>query len=243
MSRYYPNENFEINVARGLVKGTSGVHKFGAVPSMSTSDTGTIWDISDTFYPWATWDAGPSLVTVDCADPAEVGGQVQIEGLDANYNTLIEIVDLTLQTGNSSINTFRRVSRVFYIDQTSLTNTGDIDVKVGLVTVAKITAGKGQTLMAVYTVPAGYTLFIKHFVCSTVGTDSCSGDVQFRFDGQSNFRIGHAFEVTGQYSYEFESLLVIPEKTDIDVRVEMIAGNNARITSAFDGTLIKNGLS
>lgn len=242
MSKYYPNEDFELNVARGLVKGTSGLHKFGAVPAMSSSDSGTVWDISDTFYPWETWDAGASLVTVDCADSDEVGGQVQIEGLDANYNPQTEVIDLSSQTGNSSVNTFSRVFRAFFIG-TALTNSGSINIKVGTVTVARITAGKGQTLMGVYTVPAGFTLYIKHFVCSTLGTDAVSGDVQFRFFGQNTFRIAHAFEVSGQYGYEFESLIVVPEKSDIDIRIEMVNGNNARIATAFDGLLIKNGLS
>lgn len=37
---YYPNEDTNLNIARGLVKGTKHIHKFGAVPAMSQSQFG-----------------------------------------------------------------------------------------------------------------------------------------------------------------------------------------------------------
>ena len=48
---YYPTENLSLNISRGLVKGTSYVHKFGAVDAMSQNVSGTIWDVDDALYP------------------------------------------------------------------------------------------------------------------------------------------------------------------------------------------------
>lgn len=243
MPQYYPTEYLELNIARGLVKGVSHVHKFGAAPEMSNGTTGSVWDVSETLYPWSAFNSGASVLTIDCASTDEVGGQVSIQGLDANYELQTEVVDLTTQNGNTTENTFIRVFRAYYIDQTALTNTGNINIKVGVTTVARITAGKGQTLMAIYTVPAGHTAYLQKGSCGTVSTDSVSGDMMVRYFGQNNFRIGHAFETTGQYTYDFPVPLAIPEKSDIDVRISLIVGNNIRVSAAFDMILIKDGLN
>ena len=46
-------EDERIKISRGQVKGVIPVHKFGAVPTMSTNTTGTVWDKNDTIYPWS----------------------------------------------------------------------------------------------------------------------------------------------------------------------------------------------
>ena len=58
---HYPTGNLGLNIARGLVKGTTYIHKFGAVPSMSTNTTGTVWDVGDTLYPWSAFASASTL--------------------------------------------------------------------------------------------------------------------------------------------------------------------------------------
>jgi len=89
MAAYYPMDNLFLNISRGLVKGTSYVHKFGAVPSMSTNTTGTVWDIADTLYPWPAW-ATAGTITIDRASTSDANKQVTVVGLDADYNALTE---------------------------------------------------------------------------------------------------------------------------------------------------------
>ena len=43
----------------------------------------------------------------------------------------------------------------------------------------------------------------------------------------------------GQYDYTFQTLIPVPEKTDIDIRATM-RSNNKRITAAFDVLLVDN---
>ena len=128
MANYFPMDNLFLNISRGLVKGTSYVHKFGAVPSMSTNTTGSVWDIGDTVYPWSAW-ATAGTITIDRADASDANKQVTVVGLDANYDPIEETIVLTNATGNASTNSFIRVFRAFVIDGGT--------VNVGLITIKK----------------------------------------------------------------------------------------------------------
>lgn len=239
ITRVGTSEPFELQVARGQVAYHSAVHKFGAVPAMSVGTTGTVWDVDDTFYPWASL-ASASTLTVDRASASDAGKTITIVGLDANYNEISENVTLTAATGNATTNAFLRVYRA-YMYNGSATNVGNIDVKVSTTVVARITAGKGQTLMAVYTVPAGYTAYLTQGVMSIKSGADATGDFFIRYGGETAFRIAHTFEVSSaEYFYAFHVPFAVPEKSDIDVRAS-VRSNNARVTAAFDMILIKNG--
>jgi hypothetical protein len=241
MAQYFPMDNLFLNISRGLVKGTSYVHKFGAVPTLSVNTTGTVWDVNDTVYPWSAW-ATAGTITIDRADAGDANKQITVVGLDASYNPLTETITLTNSTGNVSTNSFLRVFRAFVVDGT--TNVGLISIKRNSTTVAAITAGKGQTLMSVYTVPAGYTGYLMKGTASAQAGADGTGDMYIRYFGQSSFRVGHSFELSGgggQYLYEFATPIAIPAKSDIDVRITT-RSNNGRYTAAFDLILIQDNL-
>lgn len=245
MAGYYPQAELNLNIARGLVKGTSFNHKFGAVPALSINTTGTVWDLNDTLYPWTALDT-PAVVNVERTNVADEGHVVTVQGLDSDYNFVEEEITIS---GADTLGTtlFRRVNRAFCTDG-GATNTGNINIEAGAAggtVVARITAGKGQTLMAVYTVPAGYTAYITQGVASVQSGGNATGDMMIRRFGQDTFRTGHSFEVTatgGSYFYPFSVPVAVPEKSDIDIRARA-AGNNSRITAAFDLVIIKNGLT
>lgn len=242
---YYPQAELNLNIARGLVKGTTFNHKFGAVPALSINTTGTIWDVNDTLYPWTALDT-PAVVNIERNNVADEGHVVTVQGLDADYNFQEEEITIS---GADTLGTklFRRVNRAFCTNG-GATNVGNIDIEAGAAggtTVARITAGKGQTLMAVYTVPAGYTAYIAQGTATVQSGGAATGDMMVRYDGQTTFRVGHSFEAAatgGQYIYKFTVPIPIPEKSDIDIRAKA-AGNNSRVTAAFDMILIKNGIS
>ena len=241
MPQYFPMDNLFLNIARGLVKGTSFIHKFGAVPAMATNTIGTIWDINDTVYPWSAWDTA-GTITIDRANTGDANKSVTVVGLDSNYNALTETIVLATPTGNASTSSFIRVFRAFIVDGS--TNVGLISIKKGATTVAAITATKGQTLMAIYTIPAGHTGYLMKGTASAQAGADATGDMFVRYAGQSSFRIGHSFEVSGaggQYLYDFATPIPIPAKSDIDVRI-VTRSNNGRYTAAFDLILIKDSL-
>jgi hypothetical protein len=232
-------EEEKIKISRGMVKDASFIHKFGAVPAMSQSANGTIWDKNDTIYPWSAWDTA-SNVNVDAASASDVGKSVTVVGLDANYNQMSETITLVGQNNNYSSNTFSRIFRAFVSDGEA--NAGKITIQKNSTDVAIITTTFSQTLMAIYTVPAGYTGYIYKGTCSAqAGADGTAG-MFIRYFGQTSFRIGHSFEVSGaggQYTYDFSFPIPIPEKSDIDVRITTRT-NNGRYTAAFDLLLVKN---
>lgn len=235
------SNNYFFNIGLGDIPGTSQVHKFGAVPAMSQNTGGTIWDVDDTNYPWSAFSSGASTVTVDRADAGDADKDVYIQGLDASYNIVDDTVTLTNATGNTSTQSFLRVFRA-YITGSSSTNVGDVDIKVGSTVVARINEDKGQTLMAVYTVPAGYTGYLMQGIATCQDGADATGDMFLRYFGSDAFRVGHSFEFSGDggpYHYKFTVPISIPEKSDIDIRAT-VRSNNARLTAAFDLILVEN---
>jgi hypothetical protein len=229
--------NFYVDVAAGTIPYHFINHKFGAVPAMSQNTTGTIWDVNDTLYPWAAFTTA-SVVNVDRDSASDAGKTVKVVGLDENYNQQEEDIVLTDASNNLGTKLWKRVFRAFTSD--GVTNVGNIDIQINSTTVARITANKGQTLMAVYTVPAGYTGYLFKGICSAQASADGTGDMFVRYGGTNSFRVGHSFEVSGvggAYVYDFTFPIKLPEKTDIDVRITTRT-NNGRYTAAFDMLII-----
>ena len=233
-------EHDRLAIAKGEVSGHSFVHKFGAVPQMSNNTTGTVWDVNDTPYPWASW-ATAGTISIPAVNASDDGKTVSIVGLDADYNPLTENIEVSSSVAVTTTNSFIRIYRAFMVNG-SATNIGNINIQKGGVTVARITAGKAQTLRAIYTVPAGYTAYLTQGTCTCQAGSDATGFMFVRYGGESSFRVGHSFEVSGaggQYFYPFDVPIPIPEKSDIDVEVS-IRTNNARVTAAFDLILMQN---
>jgi len=223
--------NFGLGVAKGQFADISHVHKFGAVPAMSQNQSGTVWDVNDTTYPWASFSSAGTL-SIPAVNASDNGLQVTIQGLDDNYDSLTETVTVSSAASVTTSNAFRRVFRAF----SDTTNVANINIQKSAVTVARITTNKAQTLMAIYTVPAGHTAYILKGTASCQAGADATGDMFVRYFGQDSFRVGHSFEVSGvggQYTYDFGAAIKVPEKSDIDIRAK-VRSNNARVTAAFD---------
>jgi hypothetical protein len=234
------NKPFYLEVAQGQIAGYSFNHKFGAVSSMSTNTTGTIWDIDDTVYPWTSWDTA-GTITLTRASASDADKVVTVQGLDSNYNVASEDITLTAASGNAGTVSWKRVNRMFMIADGG-GNVGHVTAVKGGVNVARITAGYGQTLMAVYTVPAGKTGYLLQGTMTAQNGADATGIMLVRYFGTDVFRTGHTFEVSGaggQYDYEFSIPIPITEKSDIDVRAST-RSNNGRYTAAFDILLVDN---
>ena len=226
-----------INIARGLVLDTTYEHKFGAVLSMSVSATGTVWDVDDTLYPWSAWDTA-GVLTIPAVNASDNGGTVTVTGLDANYDVISEEFVVSSSGTTTGTKTFKRAYRAFFTDGTS--NIGNITIQRGGTTIALIRAGQAQTLMAVYTVPEGHTVYMSKVSMSIEAGGDASGNVYSRIPSQTSFRIKHTFEIGdgGHYLYDFTVPLKFDARTDIDFRCSMRT-NNSRASAAFDMILIK----
>ena len=83
-----------------------------------------------------------------------------IEGLDANYHEQTETVTLTGTSAVTTTNTFIRVFRMTYEDGANVGTITARTVSASGTVVAQIDVGYAQTLMAVYTIPAGHTGYL-----------------------------------------------------------------------------------
>lgn len=226
--------NYGLGIAKGQFDDITHIHKFGAVPAMSQNQTGTIWDVNDTTYPWSSFDTAGTL-SIPAVNASDNGKSIVLVGLDNDYLELTETVTVSSSGATTTTQSFKRIFRA-YVTNGSVTNVGDIVVQKGGTTVATIKAGKAQTLMAVYTVPAGKTGYILKGVATCQAGADATGDMFVRYFGQDSFRVGHTFEVSGtggEYLYDFGVPVKIPAKSDIDVRCS-VRSNNARVTAAFD---------
>ena len=234
-----------------LPAGFGQVHKFGAVPAMSIDTIGTIWDENDTIYPWAAIDGNGALnikVTntnnENSLNTSLDGDTVEIQGLDENYEIQTETVTISGSTATTA-NPYKRIYRARY------QNGGSFDVNTSAriliqtstnVTVAKILENQGQTLMSIYTIPAGFTGYLMRLDVTAQETATGEFKLMVREGGVGSFAIRHVAEVTGRggpYQLEYPIPQSFPEKSDIDARIHTFA-NNGRYTCTFDILLVDN---
>lgn len=232
----HPTPNVYLDIARGAISNSKIVHKFGANFDIDQgTDPESVWT-GGGVYPWASLSSAQTIycLSTDAGDTTTL----TIQGLDANYDEISETVTLTGTSAVTTTNTFLRVFRMTY----DATNVGTITartVSASGTVVAQIDAGYAQTLMAVYTVPAGFTAYLVALDATIDGTKTCQMLMYHRLFGKP-FRIAHVAESDGHYRYDFTAPLTVPEKTDIDIRINEVSGNDARVTANFDLVLIKD---
>lgn len=226
--------NFGLGLAKGQFDDVSAVHVIGAVPAMSQNQTGTIWDVNDTTYPWASW-ASAGTLSIPAVNASDDGKSVVLIGLDSDYNVLTETVEVSSSGATATTGSFLRLNSA-YITNGSATNVGNIVIQKSGTTVGTIRAGNAQTSQAIYTLPANHTGYLIKGVCTCQSGADATGKMFVRTFGQESFRLGHSFEVAGsggEYEYTFGIPFKIAPKSDIDVRCT-VRSNNARVTAAFD---------
>jgi len=237
---------FYLAVQQGKVPGYSMVNKFGYNSSIGSGAFETIWETGND-YPWQS-----SAVTVDVVsdnandDVAGTGARtLRIQGLDGSYNFAEETVDMDGTTTVTTTQTFLRVFRMSVETAgTSGNNEGTITVTYtgGSDVAATITAGNGQTLMTLYTIPAGYTGYLLSMNISS-GKDQ---EMQFKFIQRDNSVTNAAFQTKqfldvrgGQTTVIFNAINVIPQKSDIYVSGKSNSTSSA--SASFDLLLVQDG--
>lgn len=244
ISRFLDNSDIaeRIHIAKGMMRGVEGVHKFGAVPAMSNGVTGTVWDKSDTLYPWSAFDT-PGILTVatttsnGSASTGDNGKTIIIIGLDENFNPQQDTITVSGGVGTGT-KIFGRVYRAYITNGD--TNATQWRVSRGGTEVLRVSIGKSQTLMALYTVPAKKYGYLMSGTASIQAGADATVDMYVRYGGTGAFRIGHSLEISGMggpYNYNFTIPTELPPKTDIDIRTS-VRSNNARLTAAFDIVLL-----
>ena len=226
------NMPFGLGVQKGIVTNFSGVQKFGLNTAVGTSFE-TIWDGNNTYsYPSS---AGTATATSSSTD--DNTGTVEIQGLDSSYDLVTETLTIGGSAGSTSfIRVFRAVMKTA---NTGNTNVGDISITVSSTTVAKITAGYGQTLMALYTVPRKYNAYILQL---DVGSSKdLENEIRLITKEISNGDVWNtkAFITTrgGFIEKNYIVPIKIPEKTDIEIIAK--ASATSAVSAGFEFVLEK----
>lgn len=234
---YYISDE-RLNISRGLVKGASFVHKFGYNPDIdTTTDPETVWSHGG-LYPWSALDGAAQTLYVKSASASDTMA-VTFYGHDNDGVEISDTITLTGTTAVASTKAFKRIYRAFVVG--SVANVGEITwhtVSGSGSVVCNIAAEEGQTLMSLYSIPAGKTGYLYCGDCSINSGKEVTIKFYVRYPG-SPFRIAHVVELAGiNYRYDFPFPPVLPAGTDIEVRVDNANDNNCRVAANFDILLI-----
>lgn len=236
---------YELQVSQGQIAGATSFYKFGFNPDINGTEE-TIWTQGGN-VPWPTTAFTAYIVSDDAADSGtSTGAQtVQVEGLDADYNIKSVSVTLNGTTEVAISGTWIRINRAFVtLSGTGGTAAGTIRVQSsgGGVVYADLGIGN-QTQMAVYTVPAGYTLYLDDVsFTAALGIQAKNVTVKFvlRNFGTNTFRTGIIETVqSNSLLVPFPYPFAIAEKTDVECRA-FSDTTNVEVSASFQGVLIKN---
>ena len=251
-TKYGKDEEFSLQVARGLIPGHSAITVFGYNPDVDTSEE-SVWPNGGT-VPHPTAASVLKVSSTDAADasPSGTGARtVLITGLNGNFNEVSETIVLNGQTAVNTVNSY------LYVNGLTVTsvgsggaNAGDINVGTGTVTAGvpavlydMIAIGYNNRTTGHYCVPAGYTAFLVHGLFTAgqaSGSTSVTGKLLVHSPDDNIVRVGAITTLNnGVVQYMFNYPTAIPEKSCVGATAIGSANNNS-VSSMFNICLIKN---
>ena len=204
------------------------IDKSGATSTLGTTPATmtTVWSYTGLF-PWTTFaGSGDKLYIKSLTDDPKVRNKsIKIEGLDSNYNILIEEVAFGSDTtvAVSTTNNFYRINRIYLTgnNTNNLPQTYDIEVRYGSTSgtiVSYLTAPWARGQNCFYTVPAGYEAFLLSLNGNSGKDDEITSSLWVRtFNGTWELKKSFKF-ISGLFDHNFRTPLRIPEKSDVEIR-------------------------
>lgn len=245
------NFGWGIQLADGDIDGVSHIEKFGMNLDVD-SDKETIWDGGGIYTYIET--AETLTVTSDSIEDVPSGSgarSVEIQGM----NQAGEVVVETVNVGATTIGAFKRVFRVKVVSVgASGVNEGTISITsddtstvlaiIGVDGTGASAAGRGQTFMAQYTIPAGKTGYITQW---TVGAGKQNTDAIAMLMTRDPDAVGNgawnARDIITVSATTYAKNYNIPIKLnagdDVEVRAYSTT-NNSLVSSTFCIILIDN---
>lgn len=237
ISQFGRIEPFELQVSRGQITGHKRLLKFGYNPLIDEIEE-TVWEAGGLYvYPTSAL----ILTATSSAGATDSAVAITVQGLDANYNEISENIVLSGAGAATTTQSFFRVYRAFVTGSKALT--GIVSFANGGTTYATINSDN-QTLMSLWTVPAGYTAYLMQ-TDVTVMTEANNkfGTVRLvtRLPG-SVFRTQDLFAAQNTDIVRvYANPLPIAEKTDIEFRAIGSSANSLlHVSATFELVYIKN---
>ena len=196
------------------------VNIFGFSRSVGTTFQ-TIWNDGGQYvHPSAAVQM--SCVSTSASDTMTI----VISGLDANYETIAEIVQLNGTTPVTTTNLFYRINSATIL---SGSNVGDITVSQGCTEYANIEATLGTTQACVYTVPADHSLYIFR-ISLTSGTVNSNKYITYRNRVDSStgrvLRVAEATFQLNMQTFDRQIPFRIAPKSDFQFEAKSSSGTN-----------------
>ena len=218
------DEQFNLNVARGKVRGAKLVNIFGHNNSQGTVFR-TVWEKSDTSDLLKPASALQMTVTSDIGTTADDGVVIRVIGLDANYAEIAENVTLNNATPPTTTNSFLRINTVVTVSGNA---TGNVSVSNGANEYAHILAGTGKNQASIYTVPAGSSFYL-YRIDAFMNDGAAAKPGEFR--NRSTLSSGVILRVAdtpylNQMNIKRDFPFKYSEKTDIEFQIRSLSGTN-----------------
>jgi hypothetical protein len=243
-------------IAMGAVEGSFAVNKFGENPDILAGTTEDVWDggaVAGGHYVFPTTASITHIRQATDQVGTDGGATIELQGLDANWDLVVQTADLDAADTTTEVLLTTPLIRVFR--KKVLANvvlSADVwSGATGMVAATAnsiITAGKNQTLMAIYSVPAGYTAYMSSYYYSVVNsTNKTPTSTEFAlwaadraagYEFQLKHEVAIPINGPGNQHY-FNPPVRFTEKTDIRLSAEPI-DQPAYVHAGFDLTLIKN---
>jgi hypothetical protein len=216
------------------------VQKYGYTHDLDSLQTDshlqTIWTGPEA-YPWSSLES-PVTLTASSSNTQD-NTQITIQGLDDQWDQQTHVIHLNGSTPVVIPSQWRRVFRVY--TSGGVATQGDVTVTITdtTVIVAHVPVEEQQTLMALYTVPRGYTAYMTGFDSTVSRNEDMLFRLRIRQPG-GVFRTQHVAQVyQAPYHYKYEVYKTVSEMCDIECTGEP-TNNNVSAHAAFDLILIKN---
>ena len=259
--RWFPNnQDFYLELAKGNIPGHSFIHKFGYAPDYDQGDGFvTVHGLADNSLTKTQLVIQYSATAVIDAIISSNNGDTQdyeIQGLDGNYNIVVQTITITGQTEKALDTPLLRVFRVknmgvtnnaghiYVYENTDGDTTGVPDTAADIRAI--IHAGDNQTHMAVYTIPNGKTGYMTNFYLSTHGANKSAVydlDLFFRSFG-GVFQLKHTSSSSDSGTSHWGHTYKVPEplaaKTDVEIQCNVIgtAVTAASVSAGFSIILV-----
>ena len=230
---------FNLRASMGHVTNGTPVFVYGNNSGVENVEE-TIWYQGGLYtYPTA---AVQMLVS---SDDATATCHVMINGLDANYMPINEIVTLTGQTAVTTTLSYLRIQNAYVLANPTAQN---IYIGVGTVTAGvpatvyeRIFNGHNRTESARYTVPAGRTFYITHGTISH-GSDTTNafitGRLVYRLFGLP-FQNAAIVNLNNKFiDFWFDFPIALPEKSDVEAKAFCSKQQPNSVSASIEGILI-----
>jgi len=204
------------NVQHGIVLSLTGETQINLVLPVETSLDGVAYRVINAN------DTGAAVVW--------------IQGLDDNYDLLSEYVVLATAASVATVGTYLRIFRAkVVLAGSSGYNEGLISIKDNADTqlLAAITALMGQSLMAIWTVPDGFTAYLTNFYAATALAKATNVSIYVRAPGEA-WQVKRTVNINAaarDFTYPFP--LKITQRSDVAIRANA-AGGGGLVDAGFN---------